>query len=460
MHSIITKLSAISLFMILFGNHAFAQPRVIDKVIGVVGNDIILYSDVQGQILELMQNKVDILDETECILTENFLYNALLLHQAKVDSIEVNQDAIDAELDSKLQYYKQLLEQYNQTFQSAYGKSELEWREEIRDVLERRNSIEQMQAKITENVTMTPREVKAFFNTIPEDSLPRINSQVEYGQIVIKPEVSKEAEQIEIDKLNKWRQQIMDKKITFADIATLYSEDPGSAEAGGYFDCVSKGMFVPQFDAMALSLEEGEISKPFKTDYGWHIIHLEKRRGKSYCGSHILRIPKMSSDNLEQTRVDLEKITDSLRNGTLDFCKASKMYSDDEQTKYGCGRATNPRDGSVMWDVSSLDRQIGITLDQMEVGDVSSPSLYAVSDKNQAYRVFKLMKRTPPHIANLRDDYELLMNAALNDKRQKLIDSWVETKIKDSYIWISPEYHNCEYKYNWLSTIVDNKSKP
>jgi len=451
------RLSVISCLLFLQGMAGYAQKRTIDKVVCVVGNDIILLSEIQGQMLELVQNKVEIKEETECVLTENFLYNALLLHQAKVDSIEVNQEAIQAELDSKLQYYKQLLDQYGQTFQTAYGKSELEWREEIQEVLERRSLIEQMQAKITQNVNITPREVKQFFKKIPIDSLPRINSRVEYGQIVVTPSVSKEAEQKVLNDLNKWRQQVLDGETEFSTIATLYSQDPGSADKGGNFECVSKGQFVPEFDAMALSLEEGQISQPFKTSYGWHIIKLDKRRGKTYCGSHILRIPRMRQSDLDNSKSFIDGITDSLKSGRLDFCKATIKYSDDEQSKFSCGKVMNPRDGSIAWDVSELDRQIGITLDQLEEGEISEPFIFNKSDRQQAYRIYKLEKRSKPHVANLNEDYELLSNAALNEKRQKLIDVWVNSKVKQTHVWISPEYQKCDYKYDWIKTTAEVK---
>ena len=173
-HTAAMKLSAISAVLILFSTASFSQLRSIDKIVGVVGDEIILYSDVQSQLLELIQNKVPVEDETECVLFENYLYNGLLLHQAKVDSIDPSIERIDAELDSKMDYYRRLLEQYGQTFKSAYGKSELEWREEIREVMMKRDRIDQMQSQITLNVTITPREVKEYFNKIPKDSLPRI----------------------------------------------------------------------------------------------------------------------------------------------------------------------------------------------------------------------------------------------------------------------------------------------
>ena len=377
---------------------AFGQIKTIDKVVGVIGEEVILYSEVQGQILELIQNKIDIKPETECILFENFLYNALLLHQAKVDSLDPNIEQIDNELNSKMDYYRNLLKQYGQTFESAYNKSELEWREEIREMMIKRNRIEQMQAKITEGVTITPREVRAYFENIPKDSLPRINSSVEYGEIIIYPELSETVEQKEIDRLNKWREQIVSGQEDFDFIAELYSHDESSAKNGGSFDCVSKGMFVPEFDAVALSLKPGEISKPFKTQFGWHIVMVEDRRGSTYCGKHILRIPRITPEKLKEARDSVKTIIDKINTGAFDFCGAAKAFSQDENSKFMCGKVVNQRNASTVWDVGDLSADVGAILDRLEPGEMSAPFVYETNIGRQAYKFVILFNRTkPPH---------------------------------------------------------------
>ena len=319
------RLSVISCLLVV--GSSWAQPRAIDKVVGMVGNEIVLYSDVQGQILEMIQNDLPVEDETECILFENFMYNALLLHQAEVDSIEANEEQIDAELDAKMDYYRNLLEQYGQTFESAYNKSEIEWREEIRDVMIKRNRIEQVQGNIASGVTITPREVRQYYLSIPKDSIPRINSQVEYGEIILTPKVSKLAEEREIARLTKWREEIISGETTFDYIAKVYSGDPGSASKGGSFDCVSRGMFVPEFDAVALGLDPGTISEPFRTEFGWHIVRVDERRGNTYCGSHILRIPKVTPANKLQAKRTLDSLVTVIQQAETDFCKAARDFS-------------------------------------------------------------------------------------------------------------------------------------
>lgn len=448
MQKIIVLLTVLS--AVFTSYNSSAQVRAIDKVIGKVGDDIILYSEVQGQILEMIQNKLTIDDETECTLTENFLYNALLLHQADVDSIEVQQEQVDAELDSKLGYYRNLLEQYNQTFESAYGQSELEWREELEEVLIKRNKIDQMQSKITANVTITPREVREFFNSIPTDSIPKINAQVEYSQIVIKAKLSEESEQIEIERLKKFKRQIESGMETFDYLAKTYSHDEATGRKGGSFDCVSKGMFVPEFDAMALSLEPGQISEPFKTQFGWHIVKVEERRGKTYCGRHILRVPLVSDANIKIAKERLDSLAKAMRaDPSIDICAMVDKFSEDEQTKYSCGKVLNQMTGSTMWDISQLERETALLVDGLDVGDISDPFIFQTQDRKTAFKIVTVTKRTRPHIANLQDDYELLMMAALNEKKQEVIDEWVKTRINTSHVWISPDFSKCVFKYNW-----------
>ncbi len=423
----------------------------------MVGNDIILYSDVQEQMIEFVQNSIEIKPETECIVTENFLFKTLLLHQAEIDSIVPDEGQLEAEIQGKMEYYKGLLAQYGQTFESAYGKSELEWKEDIREALIKRNKIDQMQASITSNVTITPREVKQYFENIPQDSIPKINAQVEYAQIVVQPEVAKEAEEYEVERLKRWKKQAETGQEKFGDLAYQWSQDEGSRVKNGSFDCVSKGMFVPEFDAMALSLEPGTISEPFKSPFGWHIVLVEERRGKTYCGKHILRIPLISQANIEDAKQRLDSLKSILKEGDkVDFCKAVEIVSDDEQTKFGCGKVINPMTGSTMWDVSQLDRETAVILDQMEVGDISDPFLFEERDR-KLFKIITISKRVPPHYANLEQDYELIMTAALNEKKSKVMDEWVEKKINASHVRIDPEYIGCDFKYNWQKTTAQSK---
>ncbi len=438
-------------------NLSYGQVKSVNKIIGLIGNDIILYSDVQEQLIEFRQNSIDITPETECIVTENFLFKTLLLHQAEVDSIIPDEGQLEAEIQGKMEYYKGLLAQYGQTFETAYGKSELEWKEDIREALIKRNKIDQMQAKITATVTITPREVKAYFESIPLDSIPKINAQVEYAQIVVKPEVNPEAEAYEVERLKRWKKQVESGQEKFGDLAYQWSQDEGTRINKGSFDCVTKGMFVPEFDAMALSLTPGEISEPFKSPFGWHIIQVEERRGKTYCGKHILRVPLVSQGNLDDAKAELDSLKSALVNGDeMAFNLAALKSSDDEQTKFSGGKAINPMTGSTLWDVSQLDRETAVILDQMEVGDISDPFLYKERDRD-FFKIIAVTKRVPPHFANLEQDYEMIMTAALNEKKSKIMDEWVENKIAGSYVRIDPEYIGCDFKYNWQKTTAASK---
>ena len=277
-----------------------------------------------------------------------------------------------------------------------------------------------------------------------------------YAEIVVYPEVSKAAENRTIKRLNKWRSDILQGIDEFDFYARTYSDDEGTASKGGSFDCVTKGMFVPEFDAVALSLEIGEISKPFKTQFGWHIVKVEDRRGSTYCGRHILIVPKVSSENMEKAKVKIDSIVKVVRAGDMTFCEAAKSFSKNEETKNNCGIVTNPQNGSELWDVSTLDREVAGLVESLNKNEVTNPFVFKTRDGKKAFKVITVFRRTDPHVANLNDDYELIQGVALNEKKQKEIDKWIASKINTSYVWIAPDYVGCNYTHNWLTTTVNH----
>lgn len=422
--------------------------ETIDKVVAVIGEETVLLSDIQGQMLELLQSNIQLTRDNECTLVENTLFQKLLVHQAEVDSVVVPDEQVEAQLSDRFAYYRNLLAQYNQTFESAYGKSESEWREEIRVLIKEKMMSEQMQATITQTVTITPREVEEFYNSIPEDSLWRINQQVEYAIIRVKPTVSALNNEVAVLRLTNARNEIINGESTWRDVCYL-TDDPGTAKNACDFGCVERGMFVKEFDKMAATIEVGDVSEPFKTDYGWHIMTVTERKGTGYCGKHILIVPEITSEDKGRARDRLDSIRTAILDKSITFSQAATEFSEDENTATNGGVVMNFQTGSSMWDVADLDRSIAILINQMEVGQMSAPTLVADERGNEFYQIVYLKKRTSPHVANLKDDYQFLYQMALNKKKSETITKWVQERIRKSYIWLSPDYQECEMTYNW-----------
>jgi peptidyl-prolyl cis-trans isomerase SurA len=435
-------------FAFTFAGNLFAQVRLIDKVVATVGDRMIMLSDVQQQKLQMIQNKIPVNDKTDCFILEELIFQRLLLHQADIDSIEVSDDQVEAELNNRITYYKRLLEQYGKTLEEEYGMSETLIKEEFRISVKERLLAESMEGKITSDVIVSPRDIREYFKSIPADSLPKINMQVEYSHLVLYPEVTKEAEADALMKLTESKAGVMSGEHSFSFYATLYSQDPGSATKGGDFGCVSKGMFVPEFDAMAFALKPGEVSEPFKTQYGWHILQLKERRGETYCGSHILVIPKVGYEQIEKTRIKLDSIAGQIRDGKISFTDAARKFSMDEASKQNGGKVYNTQYGMFKWDVADMERDRAMTLDQMTVGQVSPVAAYFDEEGKQALSIMQLNVRHRPHIANLDDDYPLFQQAATADKKQKVTENWFKTKAKTTYVQVNEEYAGCPMLFN------------
>jgi peptidyl-prolyl cis-trans isomerase SurA len=422
--------------------------ETIDKVVAVIGEETVLLSDIQGQMLELLQSNIQLTRDNECTLVENTLFQKLLVHQAEVDSVVVPDEQVEAQLSDRFAYYRNLLAQYNQTFESAYGKSESEWREEIRVLIKEKMMSDQMQATITQTVTITPREVEEFYNSIPEDSLWRINQQVEYAIIRVKPGVSALNNEVAVLRLTNARNEIINGESKWRDVCYL-TDDPGTAKNACDFGCVERGMFVKEFDKMAATIEVGDVSEPFRTEYGWHIMTVTERKGTGYCGKHILIVPEITSEDKGRARDRLDSIRTAILDKSITFSQAASEFSQDENTATNGGVVMNFQTGSSMWDVADLDRSIAILINQMEVGQISAPTLVADERGNEFYQIVFLKKRTAPHVANLKDDYQFLYQMALNKKKSETITKWVQERIRKSYIWLSPDYQECEMTYNW-----------
>ena len=408
-----------------------AQSNVVDKVVAIVGSGIVTKSQLESQYLQYASRGEKAEPEkVKCKLLEQLMFQKLLLAQAQKDSIVVSDAQVEQELERRIKYF---ISQFGseQKFVDYYSKSIEDFKSEMRDDIKELLLAQKMQAKITEEITVSPSEVRAYYNSLPKDSLPFINEEVEIGQIVKKPPVTLEAKRIAREKLQGYREQIVNGK-DFAAFAALYSEDPGSASKGGEYDSLKRGVFVPEFEAVAFQLKPNEISQVFETNFGFHIIQLLARRGEEVDLRHILITPKFSFDDLQRAKSILDSLYRVIKHDSLDFREAASRFSDDEEGRMSGGLVVNPMTGATKFekaDLGQFDPTLAFTIDRLKVKEVTEPTITTTKDGKQAYRILYLKSRSEPHKANLKDDYQRIQAAALNEKQQRLIKTWIKKRL-------------------------------
>jgi peptidyl-prolyl cis-trans isomerase SurA len=429
-------------------------PETVDEIVAQVGDNIILLSDLQGQKLQAIQAGLAITPEMDCKIMEDIMYQYLLLNQAQLDSIEISDAQVDAEMENRLRMIESQMAPSGQTIEQFYGKTVTQIKKEFRPVIKDQLLAQEMERQMTSEISVTPREVQNFFNTIPMDSIPLINSQLSFQQIVIYPSITDNDKKIAFDKLVGIRNNIVREGKSFATQARIHSEDPGSATDGGMIKA-TRGMMVPQFEAAVFNLEPGDVSEVFESTYGYHIVKLIERKGDNYTCRHILLIPTFHPSALEGAAIRLDSCYNDLKDGKITWDLAVKKYSNDEMTMQNKGIITNPITGNQTWDMEDLnqvDQQIYLLTDNMEKGDISQPNLYVnMYERKQGVRIVRLKNRIAQHKANLDDDYSLIKRAAENDKKQKVIQDWVKAKISNAFIRIDKDYQDCDFRNDWLA---------
>ncbi|MFH1319721.1 MAG: peptidylprolyl isomerase [Bacteroidota bacterium] len=455
----------LSLFILsfIFNSQSFSQNgKMIDHIAAIIGNEIIIQSDIEAQYqtqnLMMPDNVTE--QEAKCIIMEELLYQKLLLNQAQLDSIEITDDQVESELERRMRYFTNQIGS-EQKLEEYYGKSILEIKAEFRDLVKNQLLIQTIQSKITDNIKATPSDIKNYFESIPQDSLPFINSELEIAQIVKKPAVNEKEKLIVKEKLENLRQRIINGE-DFGTLAYLYSEDPLSAKQNGELGFVPRGSLVPEFEAVAFRLSSNpdknlnggkgnEVSEIIETLYGFHILQLIERRGETVNVRHILLIPKVSPQDLTKAKAFLDSIAVLIEIDSLTFAEAAMKFSDDKDTKTNGGMMINQQDGTTRLDASQLDPVLSFMIDKMKPGEVIEPALMNTLDGKQAYRLLKLISRTNPHVANLKDDYNRIQKAALAEKQNTAIDKWIKKKQANTYMKIDDEYKKCNFAYNWFT---------
>lgn len=431
-------------------HNAFTQEgELIDGIVGVVGSKVILYSEIEGQLVQAKQSGMEVNDDTECLILQDLMFQSLLVNQAELDSVEVSEDQVNSELDQRIRFFEQQIGG-REKLEEFYGKSIAEIKDEFYTLIENRMKAEQMKATITSGISITPKEIKKYYNDMPSDSIPLVGSKVEVAQITKQPQVSEEIKKATKEKLNNWRNEILSGDRTFAGTAVLYSNDPGTRGDGGEFGWVSRGTFVPEFDRIAFKMKEGDISEVFETDYGFHILELFERRGEQYSGRHILLIPKISNEDLQKSKAFLDSVYNLIEEGKYTFEEAAKEFSDDKESKFSGGLIYNQNTATSKFEMNELDKQLFVVIDKMEVGDVSKPAFMQTQDNKEAYRLVKLKSISDPHKANLKDDYQLIQNMATSEIRNDKVKNWIKDKTSNTYINISDEYKDCSSISEWI----------
>ncbi|MCB0551037.1 MAG: peptidylprolyl isomerase [Phaeodactylibacter sp.] len=441
-------LYSLILAMIVLAPHCLAQREVIDKVVATIGGELVLLSEVEEQ-FALMEAQSGVLPEgARCNIMDQLMASKLLVNQAKLDSLEVSDEEVEAQLDARIERILSFMNNDVAQFESYYGQTINEVKAQFREDLKSQILADRMRSQVMASVTVTPSEVKKFFNSIPLDSLPYFNSEVEVGEIVYKPKINEEERQKTIEKLESIRQRILDGE-DFAELASKFSDD-GSARGGGDLGWARRGKYVPEFEAAAFKLEKEELSPVIESEFGFHIIQMLERRGNSIHVRHILIKPEITDADLEKAKVHLDSVRQFLLSDSLSFSQAVKLYSNEDVQSYNNdGRMVNPATGNTFFEIGDLEPDIYFTIDTMEIGGVSQPFEFRDQVGDIYYRIVMLQSRTSPHKANLKQDYSKIQKAAIESKKSDFINQWIKDKVEATYIDIDAMFNACPVLEKW-----------
>ena len=429
--------------------HVWSQnDSIVDGLVAVVGGNVILKSDIENQYLQIRSQGsiTGTAPKLKCQIFENLLLQKLLLHQAQVDSINVTDAQVELEMDRRMRYF---ISQAGtpERLEEHFGKSLLEIKNELREVIHETMLTEQEQQKITKDVSITPAEVKTYYRKLSKDSIPLINSEIEIGMILKQPEIGDVEKQAVKEKLKGFKDRFA-KGDDFSTLAVLYSEDPGSSKQGGELGMFKRGEMRPEFEAAAFKLKPGEVSDIVETEDGFHLIQMIERRGEYINVRHILLQPKVSPVNLSKAKVSLDSVASLIEKKKMTFDQAVVMYSDDPGKNSG-GLMINQVSGNSKFESSQVDAKIFFVIDKLKPGEVSVPVMTTDRGK-QDYRIYYLKSRSNPHKANLDEDYARIQELALEKKKTAMVDNWIANKMKSTYISIMSDYRNCTFERKWI----------
>lgn len=440
------------LALMLSAISALAQDNVIDEVIWVVGDEAILRSEVEEERLRAQYEGTPIPGDPYCIIPEQLAIQKLYLHQAELDSIEANESSVSHQVDARINFYlnqigsKEKMEEY-------FRKPTSEIREELMTNIRNQMIIQQMQQKLTENVKPTPAEIRRFFESLPDDSLPMIPAQVEVQILSFEPKVPvEEVERIK-SRLREFTERVNSGSADFAMLARLYSEDTESAKHGGELGFVGKGQLVPEFAEVAFNLNDPRrVSRVVQTEYGYHIIQLiEKKADRINC-RHILMRPRISGDDKVKAISRLDSIADVIRSEKATFEQAVAYFSEDKNTALNAGLMMNENTGASKFEYQDLPPEVAKQIYTMNIGEISRPFVMMDMQKNrEVVAIVKLKTKLAAHKANLTDDYQTIRQMLIAQKSAELLEDWIAKKQKETYVHISENWQGCDFQYpGWI----------
>lgn len=446
----------------IFLSFAQAQVRTLDKIAAVVGSSIVLQSDIELQYAQYLVSGQQPNPSIKCIILQNQLTQKLLAQQAVIDSVQVKDEEVDAEVDRRMRSFIQRAGSQDR-LEQFLGRSVIQYKDELRPDIKESLVAQRMRSKITEKVNTTPQDVKKYYETLSKDSLPSYNKEIEVGEIVFSPKLNKEEKEFYKQKAEDLRARVK-KGEDFATLARLYSQDPGSAPEGGDLGFFDRSTMVKEFTANAFKLKAGEISPVFETENGFHFLQVIERRGEQVHARHILIIPATTEASLNRAKTTADSVYNAMIAAKkFDFSSAAAFYSDDKETKFNGGmmlNADNVQTRSTYIPTDKLDPQVALVTDTMKVGSISKAQLFNDAQTGKkSYKILYLKSVTNAHKANLEQDFAKLKDEANNDKLSRTISQWFDKRRKETFIKIDPEYQICPVLKPWIVAETTAQAK-
>ncbi len=439
--------------------NSYAQPgkHNIDKVAAVVGNNIVLLSDLNQQYTQYLYQGNPANEEIKCKILQNTLTQKLLKQQAEIDSVMVEDGQVDDEVNKRMRYSMQRAGG-QERLEQFLNKSLLQYKDEIRPSVKDELIAQKMQAKITENINVTPMEVEKYFKTLG-DSIPEFNTEVEVGEIILDPKLTKAEKQRFHDKIEALRLRVKSGD-DFGVLAKTYSEDPGSSADGGDLGFFDRSTMAKEFTAWAFKLKAGEMSPVFETEFGFHILQVIERRGEQVHARHILVRPATTPESLTRLKLHADSVYNNITAKKLTFAAAASLFSDNKESKFNGGmmlNAENVQARSTFIPIDKLDPTVFLVIDTMKIGAISKPNLFTAADGKQGYRILYLKSKIPPHKANMAQDFPKIRDAAQSDKINRTLSEWFEKRRESTYIKIDDEFNTCDELKIWTKTSTAAK---
>ena len=440
-------------FSFLFSLSLFAQPgnsefQLLDGIIAVVGDEIILNSAIEDRALQARIEGGEADESNKCGFLEELLFEKLLLHNARLDSLEVSDGEVMDEIERRLAYYIKMLGSV-ESFEAEYGKSVAQWKADFTEPILDQLLAQRMQQTISQEVRATPAEVLEYFEKTPVDSLPLIPEELSYSEIVLQPVISDRQKQAVRTTLDSIRNLVATGQLPMTLAATRYSEDPGSKYKGGCYENIARGVFIPEFEAAVFDTPLNGYSPVFESDFGYHFVRVTDKRGEQFSACHVLMKPRVNPLALENLNSKIDSIYASINAGSTTFERDVLSFSTRESSKNSKGQVVNPRDGGLMFGIDELDPNLYFLLEPLEIGEMSSPVQLVDDDGDGFWTILRLEDRKAAHRANPKDDYALFQSQIENNMRALDMNEWIDKHISDTFIRLSSDYNNCEFNINW-----------